>query len=114
MKKKLFAVFSILILLHIMVSCGMSKSDIENTVRRSFQSQMDTDATYKEYGMKVQSVSLIKVDSRNYDGFVTVELEGDRYNVPITVRTDGTQVMWETKPLAFAFLIQYNLRNLRW
>jgi hypothetical protein len=55
-------------------SCGISKGDMEQGIKQSFQEKMDTDSSYKDYGMKVQKVVLVKSDSNSYDGFVTVLL----------------------------------------
>jgi hypothetical protein len=93
-------------------SCGISKDEMERNIKESFQEKMDTDSNYKKYAMKVQKVSLIKSGSNSYDGFVTVLLENETHDVSISVATDGSSYMWETKPLAFGFLMQYELHNL--
>jgi len=93
-------------------SCGISKDEIERGIKQSFQEKVNTDSNYKKYGMQVQSVYLIKSGSNTYDGFVTVLLDDETYDVSISVTTDGSSYMWETKPLAFGFLMQYELKNL--
>lgn len=94
-------------------SCGMSKDKIERYIKQSFQEKMDTDSNYKKYQMKVQQVSLIKSGSNSFDGFVTVLLDDKTYDVSISVKTDGSSYIWETKPFAFGFLMQYELDNLK-
>jgi hypothetical protein len=97
-------------------SCGISKDELEHDIKQSFQEEMDTDSNFKKYGMKVQKIYLIKSGSNSYDGIVTVLLGDETHDVPISVKTDGYSHMWETKPLAFGFLMQYELENLdfRW
>jgi hypothetical protein len=93
-------------------SCGVSKGEMERDIKQSFQEKMDTDSNYKKYGMKVQSISLVKSGSNSYDGFVTVLLDEETHDVSISVKTDGSSYIWETKPLAFGFLMQYELGNI--
>jgi hypothetical protein len=93
-------------------SCGLTKETIQQGIKRDFQEKMDTDENYKKYGMKVQKVALVKSGTYSYDGFVTVLLDNETRDVPISVTTDGSSYMWETKPLAFAFLVQYELEHL--
>jgi hypothetical protein len=113
MKKKSFIIFSFCLFAVLSFSsCGISKDKMERDIKRSFQEKMDTDSSYKEYGMKVQKVFLIKSGSNSYDGFVTVLLYDDTHDVSISVKTDGSSYIWETKPLAFGFLMQYELENL--
>jgi hypothetical protein len=114
MKKQFsFWIFSLVVMTgSLFSSCGISKSEMENGIRESFQEKMDTDSNYKKYGMKAQKVILIKSGSNSYDGFVTVLLYNETHDVSISVTTDGSSYMWETKPLAFGFLMQYELDNL--
>jgi hypothetical protein len=95
-------------------SCGISKGEMERGIKESFQEKMDTDSTYKKYQIKVQKVTLIKSGSHTYDGFVNVLLDNETHDVSISVTTDGSSYMWETKPLAFSFLVQYELENFDW
>ena len=98
---------AIILALVILSSCGMSKSDVESTVKRSFQEQVDTDPTYQKYEMKVLYVTLIETGSNKYEGTITVKIKNNTHNVSITVLADGNNVLWETKPMAFGFLMQY-------
>jgi hypothetical protein len=106
----LFCFISIFIL----SSCGISKGEMERGIKESFQEKMDTDSTYKKYQIKVQNVTLIKSGSHTYDGFVNVLLDDETHDVSISVTVDGSSYMWETKPLAFSFLVQYELENFDW
>jgi len=94
------------------VSCGPSKSSLESDIKVSFQEKLDTDSDYKKYGMQTQKATLMKSGSNTYDGFATVLLGGNTHDVAISVTVDGTDYMWQTKPMAFAFLIQKELEDL--
>jgi len=95
-------------------SCGISKDKMAQGIKESFQEKMDTDPKYKKYNMKVQKVSLIKSGSNSYDGYVNVLLDDEIHDVLISVTTEGSSYNWEAKPLAFSFLVQYELKNFDW
>jgi hypothetical protein len=95
-------------------SCGISKDKMARGIKESFQEKMDTDSNYKKYHMKVQKVYLIKSGSNSYDGYVNVLLDDEAHDVSISVSTDGSSYNWEIKPLAFSFLVQYELKNFDW
>jgi predicted small secreted protein len=106
--KKVTVVVSVFCFMGIFLlsSCGISRDEMERGIKQSFQEKMDTDSDYKKYEMKVQNISLIKSGSNSYDGFVTVLLGDETHDVSISVKTEGSSYMWETKPLAFGFLMQ--------
>jgi hypothetical protein len=72
---------------------------------------MDNDSTYKKYGIEAQSVTLLKSGSNSYKGFVTVLFKEETHDVSISVATDGSEYTWTTDPVAFGFLIKYELEN---
>ena len=111
MKHKILIIFLSLIILNLF-SCRISKEEMEKSIVESFQKKMDTDADYKEYGMKVQKVGLIKTAPNFYEGIVTVLMDDNEYNISITVKTDSNSYMWETKEGAFNFLLQKRLKKL--
>jgi hypothetical protein len=88
-----------------LISCGVSKNDLQTQVKASMQSKLDQDSTYKDYHLTVNSVTLI--DSRNgtYDGIAKVLYMGQEHDVPIIVKTDKDSFMLITQPLAFLFLL---------
>jgi len=98
----------------ILSSCGISTDKMARGIKESFQEKMDTDSNYKKYQMKVQKVSLIKTGPNSYDGYVNILLDDELHDVSIAVTTEGSSYEWEIKPLAFAFLVQYKLKNLDW
>jgi hypothetical protein len=81
------------------------KSDYEEEIKQSFQEYVDTDSQYKDYGIKVLSVGLVKSTSNTYNGIVEVLYRGETYKVLITVTKDEDAFMWETKPNEFDFLL---------
>jgi hypothetical protein len=86
------------------LSCGPSKDDMESEVKSSLQELLNTNPQFKGYSMTVKKVDLIKSSKTTYDGFATVVLGGNDYSVPLLVRVDGAEFMWEAKDGAFNFL----------
>jgi hypothetical protein len=111
-KAVVFASLFCFLCIFLLSSCGLSKGEIERGIKQSFQEELDS--TYEKYGMKVQDVSLVKSGSNTYNGFVTVLLDDEKHDISITVTADRSSYMYETKPLAFSFLIGYELKSLFW
>ena len=111
-KRTLIHAFLALFSATLLFSCGTSKENLQNQIKSSFQEKMNNDESYSKYNIIVNGVTLVKASNNTYDGLVNVSLEDQKYDVPITVTTDGENMMWQTKPLAFGFLAQYELKKL--
>lgn len=107
MKEK-FNLFVLLVFCFGLLSCGVFKDNVESQIKQAFQEEMNTNLSYQKYGMKVQSVTLVSTGLNSYDGYVIVTLDTDKHKVPIVVKGNALSgYMFETKPFAFAFLMQY-------
>ena len=106
MKNKTLLNIGIIALFIILCSCNNNDKIIE-TVKESFQKEMDTAPNFREYGIKVTDVFVIKKDSKNYDGYVTISIQGDTHKVPITISKNKGDILWKSEPLAFVFLLRY-------
>jgi hypothetical protein len=93
----------------LVISCGLSKNEIQRQIKISFQEKLD--AEYSKYDMIVNNVILVKTGPNKYDGMVNLSLGEKKHDVSITVTADNDSFMWEVKPLAFAFLLQYELEE---
>jgi len=110
MKLRTFiALVSMLILL---VGCGQSKDDIRTQVKESVQTTLDEDPDYREYGMVVKSIDLVRETESKYKAIANITFAGKAYPVSLEVFTDGDEMLWETEPMAFGFLVQHELENL--
>jgi hypothetical protein len=96
----------VLVIAATVISCGVSKEDLQTQVKSSMQGKFDSDSTYKDYKLTVDSVTLIESGSRAYDGIAKVLYKGKAHDVQITVKTDKDNLMWSTQPLAFSFLME--------
>ncbi|MDR1307529.1 MAG: hypothetical protein LBK74_08150 [Treponema sp.] len=100
------------VIIALLASCGMSKGALERGVASRFQQFLDTDDNLSGYGMKVETVTLVKSGSYSYNGYVTVDLDGESHDVGITVTVDGSDFMFETTPFAFGFLVEKAVGDL--
>lgn len=89
------------------------KEQLSSWVQTSIQHKMDEDSKFSSYGIRVNSVSLIKVSDNKYEGMVqvTTSRSSETHQVPIDVTADGDQMMWQAEPGAFLFLAQEALQN---
>ena len=102
----------ITILLLTLFSCGISKDEMQQGIMKKQQETFDTDSFYKEFGLKIQEVSLLKTGSNTYDGIMTVLLEDERHNIPFTVKTDSDSYMWQIEADNLRFLTTYQLKKM--
>lgn len=82
----LFSIFLVLSL----ISCspGLSKEEIENTIKNQATEQI-----HKNFpSINVDSVIVVKKTSNTYAGVITFS-DGEKQ--PITVTIDGSQFVWE-------------------
>lgn len=109
----LAAAFSVFLI----ISCGLSKEEIAETVKTSMQETFDSDHQFREYGLKVVDVSVLGLSDRSYKGYVKVLHDGSTHNVTVDVLVDGESVAWEAPQGAFMFIaqkeFQKNLRELQ-
>lgn len=84
-----------------------SADGVAEKVQVSMQESLDADQRYASYNMHVIRVSVIRKSGNEFDGIATIRMpSGSEHQVPIDVTTDGEQVMWQTQPGAFVFLLQ--------
>ena len=87
---------------------NVSVSEMKSGIQKSIQKDLDDDADLMKYKMKVTSVYLIKKNSNSYEGFATVAIRGKEEKLSIEVTTEGEDYMYQSKPLAFGFLMKYD------
>lgn len=77
------------------------------TVKSSMQHKLDTDPNLSPLNLTVVDVILVNKAGNEYKGIATVKTpEGPDHDVAVDVTADGTNVLWETAPGAFAFAAQ--------
>jgi hypothetical protein len=103
--KKLIKIIVVLIFVGSICSgCKIDKEQLQNKIKVEFQNKMDTDEMYAAYKIQTNTVTLVSKGQNIYDGIVNISLNEKSYDVLIEVTADGDSAIWQTKPLAFAFL----------
>jgi len=108
--KKIILLFTVL---SVLVSCGFSKEEISNKVKTSMQEKFDTDEQFKYYKLQIQNVTVIKQSNSIYKGLVKLNYESSTYEIPVDITVDESNVMWQTEPNVFNFILQNKLQLLQ-
>jgi len=111
MKRTSF-IYGVVLLAFFLASCGTDVEGLQTQVKDSMQSKFSTDDQYAKYKMVVESVTLVASSGNTYDGIAKVTFNKKQYDVPVSVTSDSKNLMWQTKPLAFSFLAEYELQKL--
>jgi len=74
------------------------------------QKAFDTDSRFAPYHLQVEKVDVAKRTGNQYEGIAVVRsAKGIDHDVLVQVTVEHTQVIWKTKPDAFAFLVMEQL-----
>jgi len=109
--KNIFICFLAIVFL-LLFSCSISKDEIKQGIMKKQQETFDTDSFFKEYGLKIENVSLLKTGSNTYYGIITVSLDGEKHNISITVKTDSDTYMWQMDKDSLHFLFSYKMKKM--
>ncbi len=90
----------------LMLECGVSDSQVGAIVRTSVQNTMSTDPRFAQWGLTVTGVQVERLTDSTYQGTATIEYEGVSHSIPLHVTYDGKNVVWQTEPGAFSFVLQ--------
>jgi uncharacterized secreted protein with C-terminal beta-propeller domain len=112
MKKILWVLGVINLVVMIVFGCGISTEQISETVKASMQNTFNSEDRFKEFRLSVTHVQVIKQDNKRYQGIATVIHDGTAHNVPVEIITDGSNVIWKTDPGAFMFILQKELKKI--
>lgn len=106
--RKLAITFLILLL----YGCGPSNEWVSETVRRSIEEKLTNDPTYSEYKLIVKSVTVVHESEGRYQGLVTVSLDDEEYQFPVTITADKENAIWRSEPGSFTFLFKHQMKKL--
>jgi len=96
----------------IVAGCGLSKDDIADTVKTSTQQKFDSDSQFKDWHLWVTGVDVLSKGGNQYQGIAHIYHAGTSHDVPVEITVDGRDVMWQTAPGAFVFVLQKEMENL--
>lgn len=91
--------------------CGPSPEKIGGMVKASMQQKLTSDPQFKDLGLEVEHVQVLKEGENRYQGIARIRHEGDIHEVPVHVTADGDNVIWRTDQGAFLFVVQKAFRK---
>ena len=110
--KKASVIMSFFVILFLLQGCGMSNSDIAETVQQSMQETLNQDPDFQQYRLDVTRVDVMKESGNSYRGHAYINFRGNEHRVRVDILVDGREVMWEAPPGSFLFIAQEELRGI--
>ncbi len=86
--------------------CDVYTNSIASKAQDILQSNLNTDAKFSNYKMHVTSVNLVGEGLMKFEGIAKVEMDGTSHDVPISVSSDFSNILVQTKPGAFIFVLE--------
>lgn len=94
-----------------LTGCDLYTNNIAGQAKKALQEILNTDQNYSKYKMEVTEVKLISENLKKYEGVAKVLYEGKSYDVPISVNSDFDNILVQTKPGGFLFLIENEINS---
>jgi hypothetical protein len=81
-------------------------ADVSSDVKSSMQQTLDTDSRFAQYHLVVDKVDVVRQTGNQYQGLATVRSpKGIDHQVGIQVTDDGKNIIWQSNPGAFAWMV---------
>lgn len=106
--------FIILIAILIGLSgCDIYTNNIASKTKGILQSTLDSEAKFAKYKMRVVDVQLVSESMSKYEGIAKVDFEGKVYDVPVSVSSDFSNILVQTRPGGFIFLFEKEINEAK-
>jgi hypothetical protein len=102
--KKLIVIFTVSLIG--ITGCDAYTSNVSNKTIGVLQSKLDSDANFAKYKMRVVNVQLVSEGISKFEGIAKIEFEGKNYDIPVSVSSDLSSILVQTKPGGFLFLLE--------
>ena len=90
-----------------------STDQIGENVRESMQQKFDTDANFKEFGLGVEKVTVIKDQGNHYQGIAKVVMDGEPHDVLVDITSDNSRLIWQIKSGEMMFVARKAIEKLQ-
>ena len=82
-----------------------SAAGLAGMVQTSMDDSLSTEDSFRQYGARVESISVMRVGQNSFEGQAEVRTNtGKSGSVSVHVKYDGDTMFWETNPGAFLFI----------
>lgn len=96
-----------------LTGCDVYTKNIAGKTKDVLQSNLNSDAKFAKYKMRVINVQLISESMSKYEGIAKIEFEGKTYDVPVSVSADLNNILVQTKPGGFIFLFEKEMNDAK-
>ncbi len=111
---KLIKILSgIFISLFILAGCDTYTNNIAGKTKDVLQGNLNSDAKFAKYKMRVVDVQLVSESMSKYEGIAKIEFEVKTYDVPVSVSADLNNILVQTKPGGFIFLFEKEINEAK-
>ena len=107
MQREKYYISFIFVIVFLLFSCGLNKEAMQQGIMNKQQETFDNDPFYKDFGIVIQDVTLLKTGTNSYDGLMSVLIKNDKHNIPFTVKTDSNTYIWKIEADDLIFLLRY-------
>lgn len=96
-----------------LTGCDVYTNNIAAKTKGVLQSNLDSDAKLAKYKMRVVDVQLVSESLNKFEGIAKVDFEGKAYDVPVSVSSDFSSILVQTKPGGFIFLFEKEINEAK-
>lgn len=96
-----------------LTGCDVYTSNIAGKTKDVLQSNLNSDAKFAKYKMRVIDVQLVSESMSKYEGIAKIEFEDKIYDVPVSVSADLSNILVQTKPGSFIFLFEKEMNEAK-
>lgn len=97
----------------VLLGCGPSPEKISEFATSSMQQKFDTDPQFKEFGLKVIRVQVVKESDNRFQGIASIQHEGATHEVPVQITGSNDGIIWKIEPGALMFVAQKEFQKLQ-
>ena len=98
-------ILSVLILVLFSLSgCDVYTNYIADKAKETLQGSLDTDTKFAKYKLQVIEIKLVSESMSKYEGIAKIQFEGEAHNVGVSVTSDFSNLLVQTKPGEFGFI----------
>ena len=96
-----------------LTGCDVYTNNIAGKTKGVLQSNLDSDSKFAKYKMRVVDVQLVSESLNKFEGIAKVDFEGKIYDVPVSVSSDFSSILVQTKPGGFIFLFEKEINEAK-
>ena len=101
------------VVLFTLTGCDLYTNNIAGKTKDVLQSNLNSDAKFAKYKMRVVDVQLVSERLSKYEGIAKIDFEGKTYDVLVSVSADLNNIFVQTKPGGFILLFEKEMNEAK-